>query len=97
MVNFYPCFLIDDCRTVNATVKDVVKHINHIRCLLYPSETKLDTRQFFTRQGQHDNLNKTSVIRKNMKILRPCCLNREAAGVAGGDHIRLGGDYADYL
>lgn len=31
MVNFYPCFLIDNCGSTNATVKDVVRHINHIR------------------------------------------------------------------
>jgi len=31
MVNFYSCFVIDDCREKNATVADVVKHINHIR------------------------------------------------------------------
>jgi len=31
MVNFYSCFLIDDCQTRDATVQDVVKHINHIR------------------------------------------------------------------
>jgi len=31
MVNFYACFLIDDCGSSNATVKDIVKHINHIR------------------------------------------------------------------
>lgn len=31
MVNFYSCFLIDDCREKDATVQDVVKHINHIR------------------------------------------------------------------
>ena len=31
MVNFYSCFLRDDCNEHNATVADVVKHINHIR------------------------------------------------------------------
>lgn len=31
MVNFYSCFVIDDCREKDATVTDVVKHINHIR------------------------------------------------------------------
>ena len=31
MVNFYTCFLVQSCRTQNATVLDVVKHINHIR------------------------------------------------------------------
>jgi len=31
MVNFYACFLVDDCDSNNATVKDIVKHINHIR------------------------------------------------------------------
>ena len=31
MVNFYSCFVINDCRERNATVADVVKHINHIR------------------------------------------------------------------
>ena len=31
MVNFYSCFVIDDCRDRDATVADVVKHINHIR------------------------------------------------------------------
>jgi len=31
MVNFYACFLVDDCKTQNATVADVVRHINHIR------------------------------------------------------------------
>jgi len=31
MVNFYTCFLVESCRTQNATVLDVVKHINHIR------------------------------------------------------------------
>merc|ERR1719187_1758142 len=31
MVNFYSCFLIDNCREQNATVLDIVKHINHIR------------------------------------------------------------------
>jgi len=33
MVNFYACFLIDDCRNQDATVQDVVKHINHIRAV----------------------------------------------------------------
>jgi len=31
MVNFYDCFVIEDCNTKNATVQDVVDHINHIR------------------------------------------------------------------
>ena len=31
MVNFYSCFLTDDCQEREATVEDVVKHINHIR------------------------------------------------------------------
>ena len=31
MVNFYACFLIDNCGKEDATVLDVVKHINHIR------------------------------------------------------------------
>ena len=31
MVNFFSCFVIDDCEKNNATVNDVVKHINHIR------------------------------------------------------------------
>jgi len=31
MVNFYSCFLTDNCTTEDATVLDVVKHINHIR------------------------------------------------------------------
>ena len=31
MVNFYSCFLRDDCQEKEATVDDVVKHINHIR------------------------------------------------------------------
>merc|ERR1719347_1008298 len=31
MVNFFTCFVIDDCTERNATVADVVKHINHIR------------------------------------------------------------------
>ena len=31
MVNFYSCFVIDECQERNATVADVVKHINHIR------------------------------------------------------------------
>jgi len=31
MVNFYACFISNDCRTMNATVHDVVAHINHIR------------------------------------------------------------------
>ena len=31
MVNFYACFLIDNCGDEDATVLDVVKHINHIR------------------------------------------------------------------
>ena len=31
MVNFYACFLIDNCGEEDATVLDVVKHINHIR------------------------------------------------------------------
>merc|ERR1712142_262684 len=31
MVNFYACFLRDDCAEEDATVEDVVKHINHIR------------------------------------------------------------------
>merc|ERR1712215_397850 len=31
MVNFYSCFLRDDCQEEDATVLDVVKHINHIR------------------------------------------------------------------
>ena len=31
MVNFYSCFLRDDCQEKEATVEDVVKHINHIR------------------------------------------------------------------
>ena len=31
MVNFFSCFLIDDCGERNATVQDVVNHINHIR------------------------------------------------------------------
>ncbi|TRY78475.1 hypothetical protein TCAL_06816 [Tigriopus californicus] len=34
MVNFYSCFLIDDCQERNATVLDVVAHINHIRNLI---------------------------------------------------------------
>ena len=33
MVNFYACFLVESCRTVNATVLDVVKHIDHIRMM----------------------------------------------------------------
>lgn len=33
MVNFYACFLIDDCGNQDATVQDVVKHINHIRAV----------------------------------------------------------------
>ena len=35
MVNFYACFLVDDCDSNNATVKDIVKHINHIRSFTY--------------------------------------------------------------
>eukprot|EP00093_Oithona_nana_P014265 14265.XXX_825187_822227_1 [CDS] Oithona nana genome sequencing. len=31
MVNFYDCFVIEDCNNFNANVQDVVKHINHIR------------------------------------------------------------------
>ena len=31
MVNFFTCFVIDDCAERNATVANVVKHINHIR------------------------------------------------------------------
>merc|ERR1712179_473365 len=31
MVNFYACFLRDNCAEEDATVDDVVKHINHIR------------------------------------------------------------------
>lgn len=31
MVNFYSCFLKDNCEEEVATVQDVVKHINHIR------------------------------------------------------------------
>jgi len=31
MVNFYACFLIDNCQEQDATVWDVVRHINHIR------------------------------------------------------------------
>ena len=31
MVNFFTCFLVENCRTQNATVLNVVKHINHIR------------------------------------------------------------------
>merc|ERR1719309_1507180 len=31
MVNFYACFLRDNCAKEDATVEDVVKHINHIR------------------------------------------------------------------
>lgn len=31
MVNFYSCFLKDNCQEEVATVDDVVKHINHIR------------------------------------------------------------------
>ncbi len=31
MVNFYACFIVADCRSQNATVADVVAHINHIR------------------------------------------------------------------
>lgn len=31
MVNFYSCFLIPNCAEKNATVQDVVAHINHIR------------------------------------------------------------------
>ena len=31
MVNFFTCFIIDNCMDRNATVADVVKHINHIR------------------------------------------------------------------
>ena len=31
MVNFYSCFLTEDCQEREATVADVVKHINHIR------------------------------------------------------------------
>ena len=31
MVNFYTCFLVENCKTQNATALDVVKHINHIR------------------------------------------------------------------
>jgi len=31
MVNFYSCFLVQECKTQNASVLDVVKHINHIR------------------------------------------------------------------
>ena len=31
MVNFFTCYLSDDCRERDVTVLDVVKHINHIR------------------------------------------------------------------
>ena len=31
MVNFFTCYLSDDCRDRDVTVLDVVKHINHIR------------------------------------------------------------------
>ena len=31
MANFYSCYIIDDCHKNNATIDDVVKHINHIR------------------------------------------------------------------
>jgi membrane dipeptidase len=31
MVNFYACYLIKDCKTRNATLADVVNHIEHIR------------------------------------------------------------------
>jgi len=31
MVNFYSCYVIEDCDKNNATVDDIVKHINHIR------------------------------------------------------------------
>jgi len=31
MVNFYACFVSEDCSKMNATVHDIVKHINHIR------------------------------------------------------------------
>ena len=31
MVNFYSCFLTDECQEREATVEDVVRHVNHIR------------------------------------------------------------------
>ena len=31
MVNFYSCYVIEDCESRNATIKDVINHINHIR------------------------------------------------------------------
>ena len=31
MVNFYSCYLISDCEEREATVQDVVAHINYIR------------------------------------------------------------------
>jgi len=31
MVNFWACFIVDDCKQQNATKLDVVRHINHIR------------------------------------------------------------------
>jgi len=34
MVNFYSCYIVDDCEKRNANVHDVVKHINHIRRLI---------------------------------------------------------------
>ena len=30
MINFYSCYLIDDCETRNATILDVVAHIEHV-------------------------------------------------------------------
>ena len=33
MANFYSCYIIDDCENNNATVEDVIKHINHIRAV----------------------------------------------------------------
>merc|ERR1711872_35492 len=34
MINFYSCFLVNDCAQYNATADDVVKHINHVRRLI---------------------------------------------------------------
>ena len=31
MVNFYSCYVISDCDKRNATVTDVVRHVEHIR------------------------------------------------------------------
>ena len=31
MVNFFTCYLSDECQERDVTVLDVVKHINHIR------------------------------------------------------------------